>query len=132
MLKSRTLNVTFWRFFEMMFWQLETPEKFLKSRTLTGAFYHYLKQCFGSCNCWVNVKIKDAKCNILTLFWNDVLAVGNSWVNVKIEDAKRNILTLFEMLFRKLILNDSNWSVLILFKMMAFFKSWNWWELFWK
>ena len=35
---------------------------------LNDAFWRYLKQCFGSWNCWENVESEDANWGILTLF----------------------------------------------------------------
>ena len=45
-----------------------TAWKTLKARTQNGAFWRYLKRCFGSWNCWEKCESKEAKWCILVLF----------------------------------------------------------------
>jgi len=40
----------------------------LKARKLNGAFWRYLKRCFGSWNCLEIIESKEAKWCILALF----------------------------------------------------------------
>jgi len=49
--------------------EVGTAKKLLKARKLNGAFWCYLKRCFGSWNCIENfVERKRAKWCILALF----------------------------------------------------------------
>jgi len=45
-----------------------TAEKVLKARKQNGAFWRYLKRCFGSWNCWEKCESKEAKWCILAIF----------------------------------------------------------------
>ena len=71
-------------------------------RTLNGAFWRYLKRCFGSLNCWKKMGTLNGA------FWRYLKRCFGSW----------NSCENFEV-------NDANWSVLILFKTLLFFLSWN-------
>ena len=67
-------------------------------RTLNGAFWRYLKRCFGSLNCWKKMGTLNGA------FWRYLKRCFGSW----------NSCENFEV-------NDANWSVLILFKTLLFF-----------
>jgi len=49
-------------------YEVGTVETILKARKLNGAFWRYLKRCFGSWNCLENFETKEAKWYILALF----------------------------------------------------------------
>jgi len=44
-----------------MVMEVGNAEKMLKARGINGAFWRYLKRCFGSGNCLENVESKKAK-----------------------------------------------------------------------
>ena len=65
--------------------EVGTAEKILKARTLNGAFWHYLKRCFGSWNCWEFFENEVAfKMVHSAAIWNDVLEVWNNFINFKL------------------------------------------------
>ena len=99
-LKARTILMVHYDAIRTQFFR--TPENILKSRSMYGAFWRYLNQCFWSWNCCENFKSKDAKWCILPLF-GTILGSWNCWENLEIKNDVRCILSLFQTIFRKFL-----------------------------
>ena len=81
--------------------KMEMLRIFLKSRALNGAFWRYLKRCFGSWNCWGKMKSRTLIVAFKRYF-KRCFGRWKCWETFEIKDAKRCINALFEMMFGSL------------------------------